>query len=187
MRQPMMQLAIQLVPVGDTTLVIVLTGELDINTRPMLAALLDPIPQSPVTYVVVAAADLWFCDLGGLHQLALTHRALQAKGGHLAVVEARPPLCRLIALWSAYAPAPAFVAYASMAPALSATDVQACQIGGPPAPLPRHLPRVRQLGGGRVLPVPGRATVSSTFSRTCVRPWSSQHRPPPSRRPAPPL
>jgi anti-anti-sigma regulatory factor len=140
-----MQLSIRLVPVGDTTLVVVLTGALDVTTRPVLAAFLDPIPQSAVTYVVVAAGDLWFCDLNGLDQLALTHRALQAKGGHLAVAEAPPPLCRLIALMAQHDTRPAIAVYASMAAALSATDVETYQIDALPTPMPRHLPRVREL------------------------------------------
>jgi anti-anti-sigma factor len=144
-----MPLSIRLVPVGDTTLVIVLAGELDVTTRPILAAPLAPIAQTLVVYVVVAAAELSFCDLSGLDQLARTHRALRAKGGHLAVAEAQPPLCRLIALQAEHDTAPAIAAYASMAAALSATDVEICQLDGPPAPLPRHLPRVRELRGAR--------------------------------------
>ncbi|MFC5828017.1 STAS domain-containing protein [Nonomuraea insulae] len=141
----MMQFSVRLVPVGETTLVLALTGELDLTTRPVLADFLDPIPRSPVTYVVVAAGDLWFCDVNGLHQLVLTHRALQAKGGHLAVAEARPPLQRLLDLMARHDTLPAIAAYTSMAEALAATDVETCQIDGPPVPMPRHLPRLRGL------------------------------------------
>ncbi|MEV0386054.1 STAS domain-containing protein [Nonomuraea sp. NPDC050643] len=145
-----MQLSIRLVPVGDTTLVMVLTGELDLTTGPILAAFLDPIPQSAITHVVVAAADLWFCDLSGLDQLALTHRALQARGGHLAVAEAQPPLSRLIGLMTQHDARPPIAVHASMAAALAATDVEAYQLDTPPAPIPRHLPRVRELRRVRV-------------------------------------
>jgi hypothetical protein len=95
--------------------------------------------------VVVAAADLWFCDLSGLDQLALTHQTLQAKGGHLAVAEAQPPLSRLIGLMTQHDNRPPIAVHASMAAALSATDVEAYQVDTPPAPIPRHLPRLREL------------------------------------------
>ncbi|GAA3606191.1 hypothetical protein GCM10022419_108810 [Nonomuraea rosea] len=140
-----MRLSIRLVPVGDTTLVTVLTGELDLTTRPILAAFLDPIPRSAVIYMVVAAADLRFCDLNGLHQLARTHQALQAKGGRLAVAAPPPSLSRLIGLMAQHDARPAIAVHPSTAAALSATDVEAYQLNTPPAPIPRHLPRVREL------------------------------------------
>ncbi|GAA2825651.1 hypothetical protein GCM10020220_012840 [Nonomuraea rubra] len=127
-----MHLAVRLVPVGDATLVITLTGELDATTTRMLAALLDPLPRTPVRHVIVAAQDLWFCDLRGLHQLALAHRALQAVNGHLAIAAAPPALRRLIALMIGHG-GPALPLYASVAAALSAA-------GTAPAPLPEHRP-----------------------------------------------
>jgi anti-anti-sigma regulatory factor len=141
--RPVMQLSVRLVPVGDTTLVIALTGELDSTTRPVLAAFLDPLPQSPVKYVIVAAGDLWFCDLNGLEQLAITHSAMLAKGGHLAVAEARPTLCRLIALMSDQR-RPGIPVFTNMPEALAGTDVEVYETAGPPRPQHRHLPRFRK-------------------------------------------
>lgn len=132
-----MQLSVRLVPVGETTLVIALTGELDSTTRPVLAALLDPLPRSPVKYVVVAAADLWFCDLNGLQQLAITHQALRGKGGHLAVAEARSPLRRLVTLMAEQA-RPSIPLYTSMPEALAATGLESYETLLPR----RHLPRL---------------------------------------------
>ncbi|MFC4118709.1 STAS domain-containing protein [Nonomuraea zeae] len=140
----MMQLSVRLVPVGDTTLVIALTGELDSTTVPVLAAFLDPLPQSPVKYVVVAAGDLWFCDMNGLKQLSVTHHALLSKGGHLSVAEAQPPLRRLIGLMSAQIQ-PEIPVYDCMPEALAATDVEIYEAAAPPVPVRRHLPRVRNL------------------------------------------
>ncbi|MEV0390354.1 hypothetical protein [Nonomuraea sp. NPDC050643] len=140
----MKRLSIRLVPVGDTTLVIVLTGTLDPSTRPDLIAVLDPIPPSPVVYVVVAAGDLWSCDLGGLDRLAVTHRALRAKGGHVAIAEAQPSLYRLIGLMTEPDAEPTIALYAGMAAALATTDVETCRLDAPPVPLPRHLPRLRR-------------------------------------------
>ncbi|MGP4098101.1 STAS domain-containing protein [Nonomuraea sp. KM90] len=140
----MMQLSVRLVPVDDATLVVALTGELDSTTRPVLAAFLDPLPRSPVKYVLVAAGDLWFCDLNGLEQFAYTHGVLQGKGGHLAIAEAQPALRRLIGLMAAHACA-AMPVFASMAEALAAAGVVEYQT---PALLPaghRHLPRLRSV------------------------------------------
>ncbi|MEV4803882.1 STAS domain-containing protein [Nonomuraea sp. NPDC049421] len=133
----MMHLSVRLVPVDGHTLVVALTGELDHMSRPVLSSILDPVPRSPLMHVLVAAADLWFCDLNGLERLTLTHRALRAKGGHLAVAEARPPLRRLIALMGEQADIPV---HATMAEALAAAQVDAYRL---PAPARRHLPSLR--------------------------------------------
>ncbi|WP_246649933.1 STAS domain-containing protein [Nonomuraea coxensis] len=138
-----MHLSVRLVPVGETTLVVALTGELDSTTRPVLAAFLEPLPQSRVKYVVIAASDLWFCDLDGLKQLALTHSALRRKGGGLAVAEATPALLRLISLMAERAePIPV---YPSMPEALKQTDVDVYEVAGPPTPVPRHMPVLRTM------------------------------------------
>ncbi len=154
----MMQLSVRLVPIDDATLVIALTGELDVTTRPVLAAFLDPLPKSPVKHVLVAAADLWFCDLNGLEQLATTHAALRAKGGHLAVAEPQPPLRRLISLMSEQDQM-SFPVFASMTEALASAGVPEYQTeyrsehgtehgadhrtGVPPGGAYRHLPYMR--------------------------------------------
>ncbi|NJP94123.1 STAS domain-containing protein [Nonomuraea sp. FMUSA5-5] len=137
----MMQLSVRLVPVDDTTLVIALTGELDSTTKPVLAAFLDPLPQTTVKHVLVAGGDLWFCDLNGLDLLARTHRALQEKGGHLALAEVQPPLRRLIALMTEQSAATIPV-FATMPEALAAAGVEAYQ-PAEPALRRRHLPRLR--------------------------------------------
>jgi anti-anti-sigma factor len=146
----MMQLSVRLVPVNETTLVIALTGELDSTTRPVLSAFLDPLPKSPVKYVLVAAGDLWFCDLTGLEQLSITHRALQAKDGHLAVAEAQPPLRRLIALTSEQVQT-ALPVFGSMAEALANAGVDGYQTPASDTPGRRHLPRMRPMPRGQVV------------------------------------
>ncbi|NRQ38128.1 STAS domain-containing protein [Nonomuraea sp. NN258] len=131
----MMQLSVRLVPIGPDTLVIALTGELGPTTRPVLAALLGPLPGSMVKHVVVCAADLWFCDMNGLAQLAATHRALQARGGRLAIAEAGPTLRRMIELTAAHG-----------RPLLPLHDTVDDALGRPRDPAPparRHLPRMR--------------------------------------------
>ncbi|HEX4812799.1 MAG TPA: STAS domain-containing protein [Nonomuraea sp.] len=140
----MMQLSVRLVPVGETTLVIALTGELDATTRPVLASFLEPLPRSGVKYVVVSAADLWFCDLSGLRQLASVHEAMLAKGGHLALTEARPALCRLVELMAERTHS-AIPVYATMPEALAATDVEVYEVPAPPTPVSRHLPCLRNV------------------------------------------
>jgi anti-anti-sigma factor len=168
--RPVMQLSVRLVPVGETTLVVALTGELDATTRPVLAAFLDPLPRSRVKHVVVAASDLWFCDLDGLQQLALTHSAMRRKGGGLLVAEARPSLLRLISLMDGQAePIPVFP---SMPEALAQTDVDVYEVSGPPTPIPRHMPLLRNLRttspgeDARDRPRPQKAALSLVMSRS---------------------
>ncbi|GGT20634.1 STAS domain-containing protein [Nonomuraea spiralis] len=138
-----MQLSVRLVPVGDTTLVIALAGELDSTTSPILAAFLDPLPRSRVKHVIVAAGDLWFCDLNGLEKLAITHRAMQVKGGHLAVAEAQPALRRLVALMAEHG-GTAIPVFTAMPDALAGTGIEIYEQAGPPRPLGRHLPHFRR-------------------------------------------
>ncbi|GAA4914640.1 anti-anti-sigma factor [Nonomuraea thailandensis] len=163
----MMQLSVRLVPVDDVTLVIALTGELDSTTKPVLAAFLDPLPQTSVKHVLVAAGDLWFCDLNGLDLLARTHRALQEQGGYLALAEVQPPLRRLVALMSERSPA-ALPLFDSMPAALAAAGVEAYQLPEP-AVKRRHLPRMRA--------VPRAQPVAREQARSRREPAPAQARP----------
>jgi anti-anti-sigma factor len=136
-----MFLSVRLTTVSATVVVVHLTGELDSTTAPVLAATLEPLTESPVEQVIVAAGDLWFCDLTGIDELAATHRALHAKGGGLAVAEAGASLCRLIELVTEHSRAPMRV-YATLDEALAQAGVN------PEDPVPpgrRHLPRLRRL------------------------------------------
>ncbi|MEV0618935.1 hypothetical protein AB0I81_36845 [Nonomuraea sp. NPDC050404] len=140
-----MRLSIRLLPVEETTLVIALSGELDRGTRPDLMVVLDSIPPSPLTHVIVAAGDLEFCDPGGLDGLAVTHRLLQGRGGFLAIAEPQPLLCRLIELMAERDAWPPIALYPSLGTALWATGVEAHPSDAPP--MSRHLPRMRRLPG----------------------------------------
>ncbi|NJP92421.1 STAS domain-containing protein [Nonomuraea sp. FMUSA5-5] len=142
-----MPLSLRLVPLGDVTLLLFMAGELDRSNRFVLADALESIPRSPVTYVVVAAGGLGFCDLGGFDQLSLTHRRLRVKGGRLVVADAQPPLRRLIELRAGGDGAAAIALYPSVAAALSATDTDGhpSAASAALAARPRHLPRVRAL------------------------------------------
>ncbi|HUR07262.1 MAG TPA: STAS domain-containing protein, partial [Nonomuraea sp.] len=136
-----MFLSVRLTTVSATVVVLHLTGELDSTTAPVLAATLEPLTGSPVEQVIVAAGDLWFCDLTGIDELCATHRALHAKGGGLAIAEAGASLCRLIELVTEHSRAPMRV-YATLSEALRGAGVN------PEDPLPparRHLPRLRRL------------------------------------------
>ena len=147
-----MFLSVRLTTVSATTVVLTLTGELDRTTAPVLAATLEPLAESPVEQVIVAAGDLWFCDLTGIDKLAATHRALHAKGGALAIAEAGPALCRLIELATEHSRAPMRV-YATLSEALAGAGID------PDDPLPperRHLPRLRGAQLARTDRDPGR-------------------------------
>ncbi|WP_219463898.1 STAS domain-containing protein [Nonomuraea rhizosphaerae] len=135
----------RLTTVSDTTVVITLTGELDTTTAPVLAATLGPLAESPIIHVIVAAGDLWFCDLTGLDHLAAAHKALYAKGGGLAVAEAGPALCRLIGLVTEHSRAP-MAMYDTMREALAEVGIADDE---PPNPERRHLPRLRRVPRGQ--------------------------------------
>jgi anti-anti-sigma factor len=137
-----MFLSVRLTTLSDTAVVLTLTGELDSTTSPVLAATLGPLAESPVTHVIVAAGDLWFCDLTGLDQLAATHLILYAKGGGLAVAEAGPALCRLIELVTEHSRAPLTV-YDTMQEALAGAGMATDDEQAPVAR--RHLPRLRRV------------------------------------------
>ncbi|MFD1537679.1 STAS domain-containing protein [Nonomuraea guangzhouensis] len=134
-----MFLSVRLTTVSATVVVLHLTGELDSTTAPVLAATLEPLTESPVEQVIVAAGDLWFCDLTGIDELAATHRALHAKGGGLAIAEAGSSLRRLIELVSEHSRAPIRV-YTTLSEALTGAGVN---LDDPSPPARRHLPRLR--------------------------------------------
>ncbi|MER6575563.1 STAS domain-containing protein [Nonomuraea sp. NPDC001023] len=175
----MMQLSVRLVPVGDTTLVVALAGELDSTTSPILAAFLDPLPRSRVKHVIVAAGDLWFCDLNGLEQLAITHRAMQEKGGHLAVAEAQPALCRLIALMTEHG-GTAIPLFSTMPDALAGTGVEIYEQTGPPRPVSRHLACFRRARGPRS-EHHGTRRLRPQRDETPITPDRQENLPPPDR------
>lgn len=69
--------------------VIEATGELDIDSAPMLRAALDELVDRGVCRIVLDASGLRFCDSIGLSVLLTTHRACTADGGFLRI--ATPP------------------------------------------------------------------------------------------------
>ncbi|YCK33728.1 STAS domain-containing protein [Actinomadura sp. ATCC 39365] len=176
----MMQLSVRLVPVGDTTLVVALAGELDSTTSPILAAFLDPLPRSRVKHVIVAAGDLWFCDLNGVEQLAITHRAMLEKGGHLAVAEAQPALCRLIALMTEHG-GTAIPLFGTMPEALAGTGVEIYEQTGPPRPVNRHLACFRRARDPRSEQHHGTRRLRPQRDETPITPDRQENLPPPGR------
>lgn len=135
-----MYLSVQLQPIADTTMVVALAGELDAMTVPILSETLEPLVASPAMCVVVAAGDLWFCDLRGVSRLVAARRGLRVKGGDLVLAEASPALRRLISLMEQGRRSPLPV-FDTLPQALAACGV--CAEPAPPGP--RHLPLLRGL------------------------------------------
>jgi anti-sigma B factor antagonist len=69
--------------------VVEIIGELDLDSAPMLRAVLGDLVDRDVTRIVLDAAALRFCDSIGLSVLLTTHRACVAIGGFLRL--AAPP------------------------------------------------------------------------------------------------
>lgn len=70
-------------PAGLDATVVEVDGELDLDSAPMLRAVLDDAVDRGVTRIVVDVARLRFCDSIGLSVLLTTHLACAARGGFL--------------------------------------------------------------------------------------------------------
>lgn len=86
----------------DDTAVVQLSGELDIATGPLLSArlgaLLDGLPDRPLSRLVVDLTDLDFVDVVGLGVLLRIERQLAAVGGTVVLRRPTPLVQRVIAL-----------------------------------------------------------------------------------------
>jgi anti-sigma B factor antagonist len=70
----------------DSSTVVVVTGEIDMATAPMLAQELEAAVEAGVGPVVLDLLDVTFFDSSGLRVAIVAHRDLGEKGRRLAVV-----------------------------------------------------------------------------------------------------
>ena len=82
---------------GDTV-VLKLTGELDLDTAPQLYSCLEDIVGRGIWRIVVDASDLAFCDSIGLSALLAAHQACDAAGGYLRLAAPDHLLVRLLSV-----------------------------------------------------------------------------------------
>jgi len=92
-----MDLQVRSVVQGDWQVVVV-TGELDAETTPVLSDHLEERVPGPVGQVVVDLAELSFIDSTGLALLVSWHRRLAAGGGEFRLASMRPSVHKLFRL-----------------------------------------------------------------------------------------
>jgi anti-anti-sigma factor len=81
---------------GEVT-VASITGEMDLASVPLLESLLDPLPPSDGSVVVLDLVGVTFLDSSGLSLLVRLNRRIVAGAGHLRLVCSAPTL-RLLRL-----------------------------------------------------------------------------------------
>jgi anti-sigma B factor antagonist len=77
--------------------VVVLLGELDLDTAPDLAGALDPLLDDGPPEVIVECSGLGFIDSSGLAVLVAAQKRLQSRGAHLAVRSPKPQALKIFA------------------------------------------------------------------------------------------
>ncbi|MEJ8633306.1 STAS domain-containing protein [Streptomyces sp. NPDC006475] len=101
---------------GGTTVVVLLTGELDHDTaEPLREALQQSLETAPER-VVVDCGDLQFCDSTGLNVLLRARLTAREAGSRLELAALRPPVARMFDITGAHA---VFRVYAGLDEALA--------------------------------------------------------------------
>ncbi|MER7660132.1 MULTISPECIES: STAS domain-containing protein [unclassified Streptomyces] len=101
---------------GGTTVVVLLTGELDHDTaEPLREALQQCLAAAPER-VVVDCGDLQFCDSTGLNVLLRARLTAREAGSRLELAALRPPVARMFDITGAHA---VFRVYAGLDEALA--------------------------------------------------------------------
>jgi anti-anti-sigma factor len=82
---------------GDRV-VLKLTGELDLDTAPILYSRFEDIVSRGRWRIVLDASDLGFCDSTGLSALLAAHQACESAGGSLSLAAPDDLLIRLLSV-----------------------------------------------------------------------------------------
>ena len=83
---------------GVDAIVVAVEGELDLDSAPMLRAVLDDAVDRGDTRIVVEAPGLRFCDSVGLSVLLTTHFTCEARGGFLRLAAPGDQLLHLLSV-----------------------------------------------------------------------------------------
>jgi anti-sigma B factor antagonist len=78
--------------------VLTVRGELDRDSTHILSAAADAALDSGTVRLVLALAELTFCDSSGLRAFVEVHRRAAGRGGSLHLAEMRPPVATIIQL-----------------------------------------------------------------------------------------
>ena len=77
--------------------VVVLLGELDLDTAPALAGVLDPLLDDGSHGIILECSGLGFIDSSGLAVLVAAQKRLQSRGAHLTVRSLKPHARKIFA------------------------------------------------------------------------------------------
>jgi anti-sigma B factor antagonist len=83
-------LEVRSLPTGAGTVIVALTGEVDMSSAPVLKRELERLSEGGARRVVIDATDLTVIDSSGIAVLIVAHRTFVERGGGLEVYHARP-------------------------------------------------------------------------------------------------
>jgi anti-sigma B factor antagonist len=83
---------------GRGCTVVRVSGELDMDTRPMLEDLLQEVVDQGARHVVLDFAGVTFMDSSGLGLLVVSLKALRDKGGRLCLAQVQKPVRKVLVL-----------------------------------------------------------------------------------------
>ncbi|MFI6848241.1 STAS domain-containing protein [Kitasatospora sp. NBC_00085] len=81
--------------------VLILRGELDLDTAEPVRAALDRALESPGTVVVIDCGGLEFCDSTGLNVMLRARARAEGDGGRIELARPRPLVLRMLELTGA--------------------------------------------------------------------------------------
>jgi anti-sigma B factor antagonist len=101
-------LRLQALPLDGGKLVLVVEGDLDIESAPSLADALDDALESGRTHIVIDMSTTTFIDSTAIHVLVAGARELRQRFGQLALACADPGIRRMIEITGLDLAAPLF-------------------------------------------------------------------------------
>lgn len=120
-----MNLQIEVTDAGGLSVIVAITGELDLYTAPKLRERLDELILSGRAVVVIDLEKLDFMDSSGINVLVGSLKRLRASGGELRLVCTQPRLLKLFEITGLLS---SFAIYGSVA-----TAAPSAAAGTPPA------------------------------------------------------
>jgi anti-sigma B factor antagonist len=81
----------------NRTAVVVLLGELDLDTASELARALDPLLDDGPAELIVECSGLGFIDSSGIAVLVAAQNRLQSRGAHLTIRSPKPHALKIFA------------------------------------------------------------------------------------------
>ena len=89
-------LEVQSLPTGEGTVIVALTGEVDLSSVSVLERELEHLSDIGARRIVIDATDLTFIDASGIAALVVARRTFVERGGGLDVYNADPVVRRTL-------------------------------------------------------------------------------------------